>query len=145
MTIDTSTPAGNGDSEPSQPLQAESLDASLTVRDLSRSVAWYRDVLGFTVEREHRREGKLIAVSLRAGAIRILLGQDNGARGLDRAKGEGFSLRLTTAQDVDAIATRIKSHGGALESEPADMLGVRAFRLRDPDGFRFTISSVSAR
>lgn len=145
MTIDTSTPAGNGDSEPSQPLQAESLDASLTVRDLSRSVAWYRDVLGFTVEREHRREGKLIAVSLRAGAIRILLGQDNGARGLDRAKGEGFSLRLTTAQDVDAIATRIKSHGGALESEPADMLGVRAFRLRDPDGFRFTISSVPAR
>jgi uncharacterized glyoxalase superfamily protein PhnB len=145
MTVDTSLSAGNGDSVPTQPLQAESLDASLTVSDLSKSVAWYRDVLGFTVDREHRREEKLIAVSLRAGAIRILLGQDNGARGSDRAKGEGFSLRLTTTQDVDAIASRVKSHGGTLESEPADMLGVRAFRLRDPDGFRFTISSVPER
>ena len=145
MTIDTSTPAGNGDSEPSQPLQAESLDASLTVRDLPKSMAWYRDVLGFTVDTEHRREDRVIAVSLRAGAIRILLGQDNGAKGLDRTRGEGFSLRLTTAQDVDAIASGIKARGGTLESEPADMWGFRAFRLRDPDGFRFTISSVPER
>ena len=37
------------------------------------------------------------------------------------------------------LAARIKTRGGALESEPADVWGVRrAFRLRDPDGFRFT-------
>jgi len=122
-------------------LVARSFGASLTVRDLSASVMWYRDVLGFTVEREYQRDGSVFAVALRAGAAELLLGQDNGAKGLDRAKGEGFSLQLTTAQDIDQIAARIKGRGGALEMEPADVWGKRAFRLRDPDGFRFTISS----
>ena len=127
-----------------EPFVAQSLDASLTVRDLATSLAWYRDVLGFTVDREHRRDDTLIAVSLRAGSARILLGQDDGAKGLDRAKGEGFSLRFTTSQDIDALASGIKERGGALESEPMEAWGMRAFRLRDPDGFRFTISTERA-
>jgi len=120
---------------------AQSLDASLTVADLARSVAWYRDVLGFAVDREHRREDRLFAVSLRAGVARILLTQDNGAKGLDRVKGEGFSLQFTTKQDIDAIAERVRAQGVVLDTEPFDAHGVRAFRLRDPDGFRFTVSS----
>jgi hypothetical protein len=30
--------------------------------------------------------------------VRILLNQDDGAKGFDRVKGEGFSLMFTTAQ-----------------------------------------------
>lgn len=134
----------NTDTPEVEPFVAQSLDASLTVRDLATSLAWYRDVLGFTVDREHRRDDKLIAVSLRAGSARILLGQDDGVKGLDRAKGEGFSLRLTTSHDIDALANGIKARGGALESEPMEAWGMRAFRLRDPDGFRFTISTERA-
>ena len=126
---------------PTDALIAQSLEASLTVRDLPASVAWYRDVLGFTLDREYRRDGRLLAVALRAGAVQLLLGQDDGARGPDRVKGEGFSLQVTTAQDVDEIAARIRARGGELETEPADVWGKRAFRLREPDGFRFTISS----
>ena len=126
---------------PTDALVAQSLEASLTVRDLPASVAWYRDVLGFTLDREYRRDGRLLAVALRAGAVQLLLGQDDGARGPDRVKGEGFSLQVTTAQDVDEIAARIRARGGELETEPADVWGKRTFRLRDPDGFRFTISS----
>jgi catechol 2,3-dioxygenase-like lactoylglutathione lyase family enzyme len=142
MTDDASkTPTGDAAS-PAEALVAESLEAALTVRDLPASVAWYRDVLGFTVEREYHRDGRLLAVAVRAGAVQLLLGQDDGAKGAERARGDGFSLQLTTAQSVDAIAARIGARGGTLESEPADVWGVRrAFRLRDPDGFRFTISS----
>ena len=122
-------------------LVAQRLEAALTVSDLAASVAWYRDVLGFAIDREHQRDGKLLAVSLRAGAVRILLGQDDGAKGADRSKGAGFSLQLTTSQSIDEIAARVRASGGTLESEPFDAYGVRAFRLRDPDGFRFTISS----
>ena len=122
-------------------LVARSLEASLTVRDLPASIAWYRDVVGFAVDREYRRDGQLRAVALRAGAVRLLLGQDDGAKGWERAKGDGFSLQLTTAQDVDALAARIRARGGTLASEPADAWGARAFRLCDPDGFRFTVSS----
>jgi uncharacterized glyoxalase superfamily protein PhnB len=129
---------------PPEPLDAETLGVSLTVRDLQTSLVWYRDVVGFTVDQEHHREGTLIAIALRAGAIRLLIGQDNGAKGMERTKGEGFSLQLTTAQNIDALASRIKARGGTLDMEPTDMWGVRAFRLRDPDGFRFTISSPRA-
>ena len=125
----------------SPPLVSQSLDASLTVADTRRSLAWYRDVLGFAVDREFERDGRLFAVSLRAGTIRILLTQDDGARGLDRVKGEGFSLQITTTQDIDALASNAKRAGAILDSEPADAWGVRVFRLRDPDGFRLVFSS----
>jgi uncharacterized glyoxalase superfamily protein PhnB len=126
-----------------KPFQADSLEASLTVKDLATSVAWYCDVVGFAVDRKHERAGKLIAVSLRAGAVRLLLSQDDGAKGLDRVKGEGMSFQLTTRQSADELARQIKEHGGVLQSEPVDMpWGARVFRLRDPDGFRLTISST---
>ena len=99
-------------------------------------------MVGFSVDQNHEREGKLRAVSLRAGDVRILINQDDGARGWDRVKGEGFSLHITTDQNVDEIGTRIKQLGGTLESEPNDTpWGARMFRLRDPDGFKLTISS----
>jgi uncharacterized glyoxalase superfamily protein PhnB len=124
---------------------ADSLEASLTVQDLEKSVAWYHDVVGFAVDRKHERAGKLIAVSLRAGAVRLLVSQDDGAKGQDRIKGQGISLQITTRENADAVAMRIKQAGGALESEPVDTpWGARVFRLCDPDGFRLTISSHAA-
>jgi len=125
-------------------LLAQSLEAALTVKDLEASVTWYTSVFGFAMDRRHERGGRLIAVSLRAGAVRLLLTQDDGAKGLDRAKGEGFSLQITTTQDVDALAARIKERGWTLDTEPFSMPHTRAFRLRDLDGFRFTVSTPPA-
>lgn len=126
-------------------LLAQSLEAALTVKDLDASVEWYADILGFSVDRRHERGGHLVAVSLRAGAVRLLLARDDGAKGLDRTKGEGISLQITTTQDVDGLASRIKSRGWLLDTEPVTAPhGPRVFRLRDPDGFRLTISSATA-
>ena len=123
------------------PLHAQSLDASLTASDLPRSRDWYRDVLGFTIDREYERDGRTFAVAMRAGTIRLLLTQDDGAKGAGRVKGEGFSLQITTPQDIDAIAAHAKRAGATLDTEPMDAWGARVFRLRDPDGFRLVISS----
>ena len=131
-----------GDDEPhGSALRASVLSAALTVADLATSLAWYRDVLGLTVTRTFERAGTTLAASLRAGAVPILLTQDDGAQGAGRAKGAGISLRLTTRQDIDALATAITRCGGALESPPLDGPGGRAFRLRDPDGFRLVIAA----
>ena len=128
--------------DPAHPLFiAESLEASLTTADVARSRDWYRDVLGFTVDREFERDGRLLAVAMRAGTIRLLLTQDDGAKGADRTKGVGISLQLTTRQDVDAIATAARKAGAALEAEPFSAWGMRAFRIRDRDGFLLVISS----
>jgi uncharacterized glyoxalase superfamily protein PhnB len=129
----------------SQPFIGRTISASLTVKDLQRSLDWYQDVIGFTVDRRHEREGKLVAVSLKAGEVRVLIGQDDGAKGWDRVKGEGFSLHITTDQNIDELANRITAQGGNLLSEPADMSwGARVFRVQDPDGFKLAISSVPA-
>jgi uncharacterized glyoxalase superfamily protein PhnB len=142
MSVNSPVPAGGAKRAQPESLRARSLAASLTVKDLQKSLAWYRDVAGFTVDRQHERAGKLMAVSLKAGAVRILIGQDDGAKGWDRVKGEGFSLQITTAQNVDEVAKRIKERGGTLDSEPADGPGgARFFRLKDPDGFKLVISS----
>jgi uncharacterized glyoxalase superfamily protein PhnB len=122
-----------------------SLEAALTVSDLEASVAWYRDVVGFTVARQYERERRLIAIALKAGEVRILLTQDDGARGSGRMKGEGLSLQITTSQSIDELARRIKERGGTLALEPTTVpWGPRMFRLRDPDGFKLTISSGNA-
>src|SRR5581483_2456732 len=116
-------------------MNAISLSASLTVKDLTASLAWYQEVLGFTISQRHERNGVLRAISLAAGSAQILINQD------DRAKGEGLSFMLTTGDNIDELAARAKAAGATLDSEPAEFGGRRAFRLRDPDGFRFTIST----
>jgi len=126
----------------SDALAATTLSVSLTVKDIQKSLAWYRDVIGFVEVRRNEREGALRSVTLKAGEARIAINQDDGAKGWTRVKGEGFSLNITTGQSIDAVARGIKARGGTLESEPADTpWGVRMFRLRDPDGYKFGISS----
>ena len=47
-------------------LRGRNLNASLTVNDLEKSLTWYRDVVGFHVDREFERDGRTMAVSLQA-------------------------------------------------------------------------------
>lgn len=124
-------------------LVGQDLSVSLTVNDLEKSLWWYHEVLGFSIRQKFEREGTLFAVSLTSGDASILITQDNGSRGGNRVKGEGFSFRITTTQDIDALAEAIKVRGGVLESGPDVVWGQRFFRLLDPDGFRLTISSVA--
>ena len=103
-------------------------------------LAFYRDVVGFTVEYAMENDGKLTSASVRSGAARLVLNQDDGGRGWERVKGEGFAITFDTGQDVDAVAAGIKARGGTLAMEPTDMpWGVRMLRFVDPDGYRIGI------
>ncbi len=142
MNTNSPIPGGAGKHTEPELFHATTIAVSLTVKDLVKSLAWYQDVLGFTIDRKIERDGKLRGVALKAGAVQLSINQDDGAKGWDRVKGEGFSLRITTDQNIDEVARRIKMRGGVLDSEPADMSwGARIFRLKDPDGFKLTISS----
>jgi uncharacterized glyoxalase superfamily protein PhnB len=122
-------------------LKMSSASPGFTVNDLEKSLAWYRDVLGFVVEERWEEGGKLAGVSLRAGDVTFMIGQDDWKKGRDRKKGEGFRLYCETKQDVDALAGKIKARGGTLDQEPHDEpWGTRAFALTDPDGFKITIA-----
>ena len=124
-------------------LRLQSISPSLTVDDLDASLAFYRDVLGFTVDQLWEHEGKVLGADLVAGTAHLLIGQDDFAKGRDRGKGVGFRLYFTTTQSVDDVAGAVKARGGTLETEPEDMpWGGRAFSMIDPDGFNVTISSA---
>lgn len=123
-------------------LKMGSASPALTVNDLEKSLSWYRDIVGFVVEERWEQEGKLTGVSLRAGNVIFMIGQDDWKKGRDRKKGEGFRLYCTTTQDVDALPKGIVARGGTLEQEPRDQpWGTRDFALTDPDGFKITIAA----
>jgi uncharacterized glyoxalase superfamily protein PhnB len=126
-------------------LRLRNITPSFTATDLQRSIAFYRDVLGFMVGEEWREKGALAGVELRAGAVSLMLSQDDFARGRDRVKGVGMRLRCHTAQDIDRLAAQIKSRGGMLDQEPQDMpWGERLFGISDPDGFKLSIVQATS-
>ena len=123
-------------------LRLRDIAPGFTVNDLQKSIAFYVDALGFSVDERWETDGVLRGVMLRAGKSRIGLSQDDFAKGRDRAKGIGMSIWLTTVQDLQMLVTRIKKNGITLEQELEEMpWGGRAFGLVDPDGFRLTITN----
>ena len=124
-------------------LRLRDVSPTFTATDLPRSIAFYRDVLGFVVGDEWRENGVLQGCEMRAGAVLFMLTQDDFAKGRDRPKGVGSRLHVSTAQDIDRLAAEIKARGGTLDQEPTDMpWGQRIFMISDPDGFKLTIAQV---
>jgi Lactoylglutathione lyase and related lyases len=121
-------------------LRLTSAGPGLTVNDIEKSLAWYRDILGFTVGERWMNDGKLMGVELSAGNVMFMIGQDDWKKGRDRVKGAGVRLYCTTDQDIDRLATRIKAQGGTLTQEPKDQWGMRDLAVDDPDGYKITIA-----
>jgi len=130
------------ESKQQETLNLRSTMIAITATDLQTSLAWYRDVLGFTMAEEYKNEGVVMGVRLSAGSVQLMLGQDDFAKGRDRQKGAGLRIFCTTDQDVDQLAAAIKARGGQLTHEPTDQpWGLRDFAVVDPDGFNISIST----
>jgi uncharacterized glyoxalase superfamily protein PhnB len=125
-----------------EPLALRSASPSFTVNDLEKSLGWYRDVLGFGIEETWKDDdGKVMGVSLKAGDVSFMIGQDDWKKGRDRKKGEGFRIYCETKKSVDDLAKAIEKKGGRLDSGPTDQpWGVRDISVTDPDGFKITIA-----
>lgn len=105
---------------------------SIPVSDVARSVAFYSDQLGFTVE-----------VSTPGFA---LLRQGEGTIGLMRSDLSSWSaearnkihLELSTT-DLDGLYTELLAKGVAFAKPPHDTPWERSLATRDPDGYRVEI------
>lgn len=124
-------------------LNAVGLSLSFTVSDLSKSMKFYTEGLGFEVHERHEHEGQLQYVQLKAGTVQLGLGQDDFAKGRDRAKGVGFRTWIATSQDLYDLAARAKAAGITLDNDPEELpWGGLAFAVTDPDGFKLSIVSA---
>ena len=112
----------------------------MTVNDLERSLRFYEQGLGFTVEERWEEEGELRGVMLLAGDCRLGLSQDDWAQGRDRKKGVGFRVWAQTAQDLDELAARLRDHGIQHEGPKTESWGSRTLTVTDPDGFKLTLT-----
>ncbi|HZN99043.1 MAG TPA: VOC family protein [Gemmatimonadales bacterium] len=121
-------------------LRLRSIVPTFTVSDLQRSIAWYREGLGFFVTERWEDGGQLEGVMLKAGACHLGLSQDDFAKGRERLKGVGFRILCETLQEVDALAARLKKFGGTILEEPGNRWDTYSFTAQDPDGFKLTIA-----
>jgi uncharacterized glyoxalase superfamily protein PhnB len=123
-----------------QSLRLRAIEPSFTVDDLERSIRFYTDALGFFVSERWEDGGVLKGVMLKAGTCTVGLSQDDWSKGRDRKKGVGMRIWCQTAQDIDALAARIKAAGVKLSEGPTTQpWGARSLSVHDPDGFHLTI------
>ena len=125
-------------------LQARNLSVALTANDLERSLRFYTDGLGFTIDQREESDGKLQGVMLKAGDAWLGLSQDDFGKGRDRVKGVGMSLYFETEQDIHMLAGRAKNAGIKLDREAGPLpWGPVGFSATDPDGFKITVTNPS--
>ena len=109
------------------------------VQDVARSVAHYRDVLGFDVEFTYG-EPALYAGVERDGVLIHL----QAATTSDRRSGQGGVYVFS--RDVDVLHRELAARGARILKEPQDYdYGMRDFAIADPDGNRLAFGMESRR
>ena len=119
------------------PYQLSSLTPNLIVADVERSLAFYRDVLGFTVQSLGDPGWRLFVKD----ECRIMAGACPDAMPA-QALGDHSYFGYLVVDDADAYHARAVAAGGevtkSLRDEP---WGMREFGLRTVDGHRLMIGS----
>jgi catechol 2,3-dioxygenase-like lactoylglutathione lyase family enzyme len=100
------------------------------VADPARSVAFYRDVLGFDV---HEQADTLEATY---GPARIRFGtEDYAPNDREESRPRGSAMLFFETDDVAAMHAAIRARGGNPSAmEKVNWIKMRMFALRDPDG-----------
>jgi uncharacterized glyoxalase superfamily protein PhnB len=100
----------------------------LVVRDIERSLAYFRDALGFDLAFIYGEPTFYAGVC--RGSVTIHL---QSATSTDRQPGQAGISIFTS--DVDALYEELRERGAEIVKPPADYdYGMRDFDVRDPDG-----------
>jgi lactoylglutathione lyase len=110
----------------------------LTTPDLARSLRFYRDLLGATVDYQFPPSGEPGYVGLRLGQSHLGIGQQDSPGDLTNDR---ITLWIYT-DDCDEGLSRLRAGGVPVLQEPVDQpWGERMATVTDPDGNRVIIAS----
>jgi uncharacterized glyoxalase superfamily protein PhnB len=104
----------------------------LAVTDLERSIAFFREVLGFTV----RPGGELGTVTLVRGPAEVQMAATDAAwDSTFERRPRGSAVLHFESDDLDALREEFATRGGEPSViERANWIKMRLFEVRDPDG-----------
>lgn len=129
---------------PSTPPTAEvrALTPLLFVDDIGRSLASYRDRLGFALMQDWSPEGKLAWCHLKRGGATLMLQQaceeDGPAAG--RGRGVGFYF---LCDDANALHAEFSAGGLTLDPPKIAFYGMNQLFVRDPDGYELCFQNAT--
>lgn len=128
----------------------------LYVRDVQKSLAYYRDVLGFEVNWEWTPEGQPTSEGwVTLGDCQVLLASQGSAYQGAHARSEGLRKQLElnrwgvgvtfifrfAVEEIDAYFSQVKAAGAKILEEPhATPYGWYQFVIEDLDGYRLAFS-----
>ena len=119
----------------------------LMVFDMRRAVAYYRDVLGFSVEAQHEHDGHFYWAQLKSGETRLMLNaeyEDQERRpehDMPHGKDVTFYFYPT---DVVALRDAIFRRGGKVTDVVVTYYRQKQFTVRDPDGYTLCFSQETS-
>ncbi len=108
----------------------------LSVADLERSIAFYRDILGFDVRRITSGDGVSALAEALSGPAKIQFTSEDGAidSTLER-RPRGSAIMFFETNDVAGMRDAVRARGGMpSELENANWIKMQLFEIRDPDG-----------
>lgn len=109
-----------------QPKIVAPVSRHLSVADVDRSVAFYRDVLGF-----HTREQ-----AVESGPARVAFTTaDSAPDSIGQSRPRGAAILFFQTDDVAGMREAVVAHGGTpSELEKVNWIKMEVFQIHDPDG-----------
>ena len=126
------------------PYQLSSLTPNLIVADVGRSLAFYRDVLGFTVATTVPEASPYVFAILRSGPVEVYLNAPGPAieeypSFKDRPIGGTLTLFVRIA-GIRAAYEELKARVSVVRPLEKKWYGVTEFACTDPDGYVITFA-----
>lgn len=116
---------------------------NLVVSDIARSLAFYRDVLGFSVVTTVPEQPPFAFVWLQRDAVNVFLNSE-AATGMTASAGSNI-LFITLepgeiASGIDALFAAVKDRAPVEMPLTDQFYGMREFTITDPDGYVVTVA-----
>ena len=120
------------------------LTPNLIVSDVARSVAFYRDVLGFTVQQTVPEDAPFVFAIMVSGSVEIFLNAADTAiqeypAFKDRPIGGTLTLFIEVA-NIQQVYDSLKARLEVIMPIEKKWYGVTEFAFTDPDGYVITFA-----
>jgi len=123
---------------------------NVLVSDMARSIAFYRDVLGFTLDMKVPDEAPYIFASMKRGDVEVFL-NDAATAARDfpvlagRPLGGTNTMYVRLTGGIDAFFEQVRDHATIVLPLTRQPYGMTEFALTDPDGYVVFFAQESGR